>query len=242
MLHVQEFLRNGGSLDALSETRHVHSSVVGDLVLLNYDQLDSPKADEIVIECRGLILQMGTWDVVAQSFTRFFNAGDPACAKIGWKGARAIEKVDGSLVTLFSYSGSWRIATRGCIDAVGTLPAAPERTFADAIRPLIDETLLDHNYVYVLEFVSPWNRIVKRYPAPALYLLTARDVREDHREVDLCELPAMASPQGWRIPETFCVADIADVSMAIDRLVRRTRGSLSWTAPGTGSRSSLYPI
>ena len=46
------------------------------LVILNYDQLDSPKLHPIVMECRGLVLDTTNYDVVASCMKRFFNLGE----------------------------------------------------------------------------------------------------------------------------------------------------------------------
>jgi len=58
MFEVQKFLRDGNSLDDLANdlgikvTKHETKP----LVILNYDQIESPKTHQIVRECRGLIL------------------------------------------------------------------------------------------------------------------------------------------------------------------------------------------
>lgn len=222
-LNIQRFLATH-TLNELETTKHVHNSIVGDLVLLNYDHIDSPKDDPIANECRGLILRNGTWDVVARSFTRFFNAGDPACAHIDWQTARATEKVDGSLLTIFHDGRAWRISTRGSVDAAGTLPYDPERTFADVIWPLIDTRSLCADYCYACEFVSPWNRIVKRYDVTALYLLTIRDLCAGWMEISADELLSIAELQGWRIPESFSVSGMGDVTAAIEKLGPQDEG------------------
>ncbi|KAF0973358.1 hypothetical protein FDP41_008565 [Naegleria fowleri] len=43
------------------------------LVVLNYDNVLSPKEEPLVSECRGLVLELDTWKVVARGMTRFFN-------------------------------------------------------------------------------------------------------------------------------------------------------------------------
>ena len=46
------------------------------MVLLDYNQIDSPKAHPIVIECRSLILCLDTFGLVSKKFDRFFNLGE----------------------------------------------------------------------------------------------------------------------------------------------------------------------
>lgn len=77
MLNVQQFLQTKSLEDLTAElgirvTRHDQLP----LIILNYDQIESPKANEIVVECRGLVLEEGTWEIVARSFRRFFNFGE----------------------------------------------------------------------------------------------------------------------------------------------------------------------
>src|SRR3990172_3567425 len=46
------------------------------LVVLNYNQIESEKHNDIVKECRGLILGVGSWIIVSRAFDRFFNYGE----------------------------------------------------------------------------------------------------------------------------------------------------------------------
>jgi hypothetical protein len=117
VLEVQRLLRSGKTLADLTAEYGVrvttHESEP--LVILNYSQTDSPKRDPVVQECRGLTLEVGTWDVRARSFSRFFNAGE--CPdleqKFDFENFTAQAKEDGSLMLLYCYQGSWRVNTRG---------------------------------------------------------------------------------------------------------------------------------
>lgn len=79
----------------------------GDLVLLQYQQLNSDMKIKLVQECRGSIFRCdnGEWKYVCRPFDKFFNYGEGNAAKIDWSTARILEKVDGcfhegTLVTL----------------------------------------------------------------------------------------------------------------------------------------------
>lgn len=66
MLKVQEFLLSGGTLAQLEEQYSIkirEHSFLG-VVCLNYDQINSPLGEEIVQECRALILEVGTWKII----------------------------------------------------------------------------------------------------------------------------------------------------------------------------------
>ena len=69
-------------------------------VLFYYNQLFSDFTNEIVKECRGVILDSTDWTVARYAFKKFFNADESNCdVKIDWESAVVSEKVDGSLVS-----------------------------------------------------------------------------------------------------------------------------------------------
>ena len=76
-MEVIKFLKaNGNNFQKLTD---VYGIKVKDypeqkLVVLNYDQINSPKMEPIVQECRGLILDYAL-NVVCRPFDRFFNYG-----------------------------------------------------------------------------------------------------------------------------------------------------------------------
>ena len=75
-MHVQTYLRTHG-LSKLTEELgiKVKSYPEEGLLVLNYSQIDSPKSHPVVMECRGLILDM-EFNVVSRSMCRFFNLGE----------------------------------------------------------------------------------------------------------------------------------------------------------------------
>lgn len=80
-MKVIEFIKQNGTdaesieagLKALTEQFAISVKKVDDLLVLNYNQIDSPKTHPYVIECRSLIMEAGTLKVVSRSFDRFFN-------------------------------------------------------------------------------------------------------------------------------------------------------------------------
>jgi len=122
---VVQFLRNGGTLADLASKLGITSkrhSKYPNLVLLKYDQLESPMGDPIVRECRGIIPdEADNWKVIARSFDKFFNYGETHAAEIDWSKASVQEKVDGSLMTVYAYDGTWHVSTTGTPDASGAV-------------------------------------------------------------------------------------------------------------------------
>jgi hypothetical protein len=180
MLEVQKFLR-AHTIEALEAQFHIKTTLhpSDPLVILNYSQIDSPKGDKLVQECRGLTLEIGDeWKVVARSFPRFFNMGE--CPeeekKFHWPGFSTTSKEDGSLVLLYRYGDSWRVNTRGSFAQGEIAPGVGktwERVVWDSIGIHAGVDGLPHDHTFVFELCSPYNKVVRHYPQPMLFLLTA---------------------------------------------------------------------
>lgn len=194
MTKVQEFLRNGGTLAGLLEryaVKHRRHGEHPNLVLLKYDQINSPFSEPLARECRGIILdEADNWRVVARAFDKFFNHSEGHAASIDWKTARVQEKVDGSLCMLYWYGGKWHVATTGTPDGGGPVHGS-SMTFAELFWRTFramglrlphehDESWRRHRVSFVFELTSPLNRVVVRYAEARLTLLAARQIDGAH--------------------------------------------------------------
>lgn len=196
MLEVQKYLSEK-TLEQLTEEYGIrvarHDSLP--LVILNYHQIESPKTHPIVRECRGLVLHAETKSVVARSFNRFFNWGEcqDDMAMFDWSDFSVQSKEDGSLILLYFHDGKWMCNTRGAF--AGSPMGSSGMTFAEGVSKAIDMQALHvygrRNLTYVCEFVSPWNKVVRSYQSPKLYLLTAFDM-ESGQELSQAECDAEA--------------------------------------------------
>lgn len=179
-LEIQIFLRNDGTLSDLEQRYGIKSkrhTKYQNLILLKYDQINSPMAEMIVRECRGIILdESQNWNVVSRSLNKFFNYGEGHAASIDWATAVVQEKLDGSLCTLYWYNG-WNVATTGTPDASGNVNGLG-MTFADLFWNIWKEMKLelptDHR-CYMFELTSPYNRVVIRHMESKLTLLGIRN-------------------------------------------------------------------
>ena len=182
MLEVQKYLKSGKSLEDLNNEYGIKVAVhpTDPLMILNYCQINSPKTATIVRECRALTLHSTTFDVVAKSMNRFFNWGEvqEEMDLFDFSDFMVQSKEDGSLVPLYYYDGQWRANTRGSfgLDNMqfqdftwqeGFLKALGIGSFSEL------EGKLDPSVTYICEFCSPWNKIVRRYTDPQMFLLTA---------------------------------------------------------------------
>ena len=149
----------------------------GNLVLFNYSQIDSDPYNEIVSECRGLVLEKDTWRVVRFAFKRFFNLGEAPAATIDWDSAEATQKEDGTLIFVYYYDG-WKVGTRSSFNAEDApLESGGFKNFRVLFNYVVEKfdfsfEELDKNNTYVLELCSDFNRIVCPYPNPILFHLT----------------------------------------------------------------------
>lgn len=183
-LLLQSHLRCGGTIQELADkfaiktTRHKEYP---NLVLFKYNQIDSPFAEPLVRECRGIILdENNDWNVVSFPFTKFFNYGEGHAAEIDWNSARVMEKVDGSLSTIYYYDGAWRVATSGTPDASGKVNdfgfSFHELFWKTFEKYTVDLSSLPKNHCFIFELTSQYNRIVVRHAEPSLTLLGARNI------------------------------------------------------------------
>ena len=181
-LQVQKYLRSNKTLANLKEELGIEYNVKDTLVILNYSQIDSPKNHPIIFECRGLILELDTWNSICLPFKRFFNYGEVAEITDSFDFSKSVglEKIDGTMISVFCYKDQWMMATRGVIENT-SLVGLSNITF----QQLYLETLknypnfwqnIDKNYTYCFELTSPENRVVTIYHERKLHLLLIRDI------------------------------------------------------------------
>lgn len=203
-MEVLEYLNNlckqgAGSICALEMLKqelgikYSQNEKYPNLYCLNYDQINSPKLHTIVKECRSLVLSVygnttkhgdyyEDFYVVSRSFDRFFNYQEVEdTTDVNINELVAVEKVDGSLVSMFYYQGKWLYRTRSMImpDESMTINGTTA-TWVELIEPFVDfmeclSSNISEDNTYIFEVVSPHNRVVTRYDEPAAYFLGARE-------------------------------------------------------------------
>lgn len=160
-----------------------------ELVLFNYNQIESDPEEEIVKEARGLILERGTWNVVRYGFRRFMNLGERGCDELDWNEIKATSKEDGTLIFIYFYDG-WHVGTRSTFDAEeAELKTIGYRNFRELFNEVaaqyeFDFSKLDPKYTICLELCTPQNRVVVEYKEAKLFHILTRD-NETLEEVDI---------------------------------------------------------
>ena len=239
MLKVQEYLVNKsnevgsklGALEALKQEFGIKYRLYPEdsMVLLDYDQINSPKSHPIVIECRSLILCCHTFGVVSRKFDRFFNYGE--CPEyyedFDFSKAQVFEKVDGSLIGIYYnfFADKWEISTRGMAKAEGPHLFYP--TFRDCVLDTFgftgesefQETFSRFNcyHTYVFECIGPKNKCVKRYEYPEMVCLgvidkhTGKPVRENGTVEQVAYVLSRVHKLNVRLPKVYESSDAESI-------------------------------
>lgn len=182
-MRVIKYLKENGTEKLTSEFGVIVKKYEdAQLLVLNYDQINSPKND-ITSECRGLILDY-EYNIVSRSFDRFFNYGEQF-ATFNPATAVAYEKVDGSLIKIYNWRGVWYVSTRGTAFAESGVNGWGI-TFEDMVWKALGVSCqtdlndkcnewLNPSSTYICEITGVENRVVTRYQGYALWLLAERD-------------------------------------------------------------------
>lgn len=191
-MQVIEFLKaNSKAFSKLTEAfgikvKEYHDPYKPSLYVLNYDQINSPKTDPVVQECRGLILD-GSLNIICRPFDRFFNLGEAGTDSYDFTGYTFHPKLDGSLIKVYHWYGMWRIATRGTAFAesqVGdhgitfeqlALKAFGCKSLAEFDDMLLNKLQFNVGMTYLFELTAPENRVVTPYTEASMTLLAVRE-------------------------------------------------------------------
>jgi hypothetical protein len=206
MLKIQKFIKENGFEKAVKEFQ-LKTREYEHKVLLKYDQLVSPTimSNIEVQECRGLILEKGTWDVMSLAFTKFFNAEEGNAAKIDWNTAHVLEKLDGTLIQVYWdwVNEEWYAGTTGTAEGEGEVNNKMGTTFNSLFwdtvtkQYALNPCMFDKNHVYVFELTTPYNIVVKPHGESSATLLTVRN-RVTLQEVSWKDLTMIA--ESLRVP------------------------------------------
>lgn len=221
-LKVVEFLRqDSNNLEVLKKPPYnleiregVAETWSQSLVLLKYNQISSDFSQEIVRECRGLILDRdNNWFPVCHAMDKFFNCLEPHSDKVDFSSARILAKIDGSLIKIYRFKNEWRVATNGTIDArVVPVPynlGDEIETFFDLFLAGVlkyfsswEEFTSELSRIFgtkegttlCFEVVGPHNKVVVSYPEPDVYFLGSRDAQGWEQNVNF---PGMQAPKSY---------------------------------------------
>lgn len=225
-LPLQEYLRGGGSPESLASELAINAYSHPELPLVGfkYSQTESPKTHPIVRNCRGIVLERGTWNVVAKPFCRFFNAGEDQenFRQFDWSNFTCTAKEDGSLIIVYRYRNEWHANTSGSF-GLGNCGFSG-RSWRDVFwrTARLGFTRLDSELTYIWELCTPHNKVIRIYPEPRAYLLAAIETRSC-RELSTAEVDTIAARLGVPTPERYRFSGMDDIAAFLRKMEERDK-------------------
>lgn len=210
MLNIHKQLEIHKSLDYIISRLALYKAIhplYNNLVQLCYNQLDSPKINPVVKECRGLILDItNNYKVVSYPFDRFYDYRE-GHTNIDFSTANYYTKEDGSLITLYYYNDQWFTASKRLPTAEGSVD-----TYEGTLSKLFWEVWNDlgyvfptnTNYCYMFELVSNYNSPIVKYETPSIKLTGVRNL------TTLKEETIDDHKHNWQIPQSYSFKDIEE--------------------------------
>jgi hypothetical protein len=220
MLAIEQYLTQGKTFDDLINEYSLKATYhpTLPLVILNYNMIKSPKLAAVTREARGIVFDTNTKKLVAKGFDRFFNWGEveEEMRRFDFNNFTTTEKLGGSYVLLYCYNGQWMANTRSTfgLDKINDMPITWWQGFCQALGIASIQELdkiLGRGYSYVCEFCSPYNKVVREYKTPQMYLLAVFKGEEEVSSsvinaiayfISLNQLPLLR-PEEYKFSNTF---------------------------------------
>ena len=183
------------------------------LIMFKYNQIESDFSNDIVKECRGIILDEDTLEPISVPYFKFFNFSEPNAAEIDWASAKVLTKIDGSLIKVVKFSDQEiLVSTNGVIDSfkceLNSMIGCPYNNFGELFWAAIRNQMIDCGYsldendpvkwladnllpntTYMCELCSKYNRVVVQHDEPKLYFHGWRDnISLEEMSFEICNL------------------------------------------------------
>ncbi len=183
ILHNISSPSNFTSIKQLLENDPYHLIIKEDnqfptLYMLTYDRNQSNLFNEVVKQCRGIILEKETNKIICYTFNKGIDANDSCPSELDWNSTKVELSIDGTQIRLFYYNNQWQYSTTRCIDARKARWFS-NKSFYNLFQDVefqIDYTKLDTNCCYSFVLCHPLNRIVVNYEMPYLVHVLTRDL------------------------------------------------------------------
>ena len=147
------------------------------------------------------------------AFPRFFNYHEKECDEVDIENADILEKLDGSLISVWNDGSDWRVTTRGAFP-----PAEQGVDFNVLFRRLFTRfDLLSKGYTYIFELISKDNRIVTNYEEEFVTFI-GMTVLDTMQEVSQNSLDMMGKELGVRRPRRFTATDIDSCRVLFEQM------------------------
>ena len=250
MSYLQNYLfQSKGNITELKEklgikiTKHPNLP----LMIFNYDHLFTPHDSLIGLECRGIVLEVDTWKIVAKPMYRFFNWGEVEIlgaphfnldnTQFNFDDFVTQSKEDGSLMILYNYNDKWMLNTRSFfLNEVGKTKVIMSgihevyvdeviKVFLSALNSKIEcledlDKYLDKDYTYCFEFCSHLNRIVRNYKKSTVFLL-AKIANKNFQEAENEETDKAAYSIGAARPKDYKLKTFKAIIEAMKEMINK---------------------
>lgn len=244
-MYVQEYLKNANvytkkqALEELEKDFGIKAKIYDDFVVLNYSQIDSPKTDPIVLECRGLILDLD-WNVLRRPFDRFFNYEEADTQDFDFKNSVCMEKLDGSIIPAWwnPFEKRWCFGTRGTAFAECECNSGRmffeiiDDCFQKASKETVAKELFYKKWTYIFELCSPENRVVVPYTETSLVLIGVR-MNDSGEYVNLTLMSLIVEKMkelgvNVRLPQLYEINEIDKIKRTFDDSGAFFEGYVFW--------------
>lgn len=169
-LELIRFIKSNKNWEALIREKPYCIRIKRDngYIMFLYSQIDSDFNNNIVRECRGIILDEKTLKLVCVPFFKFGNYGESYVSDIDWDSARVEEKIDGSLIKVWFDNNKWNVSTNGTINAQNANlgdELTCYKNFYDLFMVAVQNQnlnfdSLNRDCTYMFELTSPYNKVV----------------------------------------------------------------------------------
>lgn len=209
------------------------------LYSVNYSQIDSPRFNEIVDECRSLILELknNQFHVVSRAFDRFYNYEELTNPDIPQFGKDVIknflnapnyikifEKLDGSLIKLYHHEDlGWVFSTRSVpfAEQCDVESLEGKTTFQDLINRFnFDVNKIPNGYEhlsFIFELCCTENKVVTTYEKERFVLLSIRD-NETGTYLSTNEVERISEILNVELPQTLAWTNFDDLMKTVKEL------------------------
>lgn len=191
-LHLQHLLRTQGLEKTVTDNNLFYKRQGDGKVIFKYRQISADFTVQAVLESRGIILnENDNWNAVSVPYFKFFNVGESLYKEIDFSTSKIFEKLDGTMICMYYWMGTWRTQTSRLID--GELSLINNTTFNDLCVLSINEMYGDYdkfvndlntNYCYMFELCTPENTIVVQHTEYKLILHGVRNLTT-LKEIDI---------------------------------------------------------
>jgi len=146
--------------------------------MVNYKKTDSDLTNDLVKECRGVIMEKETNKLLCYTFDRKETPENiQDFLENNWNDLKFTESIDGTQIKLYYYDDVWNMATTRCINASDAFWYS-NKSFETLFREChdLDYDKLNKNYCYSFVIRHSENRIVADYTDNSLVHVLTRDM------------------------------------------------------------------